>query len=543
MHGLPGEAGVERLARPGAGPFAPAPRRPRHDRSERRDRDGALSSTGMGYSHAERLSALDASFLELEDPRVHRHVGAVVVFEAAPLRGEDGGLDVDRIRELVDASLHGMPRYRQRLAHIPVFDWPVWVDDEHFNLLYHVRHVGLPRPGTERQLKRLAGQLLGQPLDRSKPLWELWVVEGLEGDRFAIVSKTHHCMIDGVGSAELMASSMQLAPDGAVPGAHGAPRWVPRPAPGPTDLFVAEAARRAGGVFGLARSVLAALRDPRGAVDTLREGAESVGEALVAGLRRSSPTPLNVEIGPHRRFDWLRFELAEVREVKERLGGTVNDVVLAVVAGALRHFLAARGEDVGALDFRVLLPVNVRRRGDRAMGNRVTLMATRLPLDEHEPGRRLQRVVEATRQLKRSHQARGVELIEEMSDWTATSLFTLMARLGVRSRPFNLVVTNVPGPQQTAYLLGAPLRAVYPLVPLYGNQALGIALFSYDGGLFWGLNADWDALPDLHEVAEALGTSFEQLRKAAADAPARRLPRSRRAARSRQPAAPKGPPA
>jgi WS/DGAT/MGAT family acyltransferase len=466
----------------------------------------------MAYAHYERLSALDASFLAIEDHNTPMHVGAVVVFEAGPLALPEGGVDIERIRALVEAML--VPRYRQRIARIPVTDHPVWVDDPRFNLHYHLRHLRLPAPGDERLLKRLSGHVMSLPLDRSKPLWELWVVEGLEGNRFAIISKTHHCMVDGVGTAELMASSMETSPDSTP---RQPRRWLPRPAPTPLDLLLGEIGRNARKGLAALNAARSASASPRGAARSLGEALEGLREATAAGLHRTSPTPLNVEIGPHRRFDWLRFALADVKDVKQRLGGTVNDVVLATVAGALRRFLRGRGEQVARLDFRALVPVNIRTQDEAgSFGNRIAMMTARLPLDEPDPRRRLDRVIETTRVLKSSKQARGVEILEEISDLGLTTLFAQFARMAARTRPFNVVVTNVPGPQFRAYLLGAPLLAAYPLVPLYRNQAVGIALFSYDGGLFWGLNADWDAVPDLHDLVEALGSEFEALRKLAA---------------------------
>jgi WS/DGAT/MGAT family acyltransferase len=351
------------------------------------------------------------------------------------------------------------------------------------------------------------------PLDRSKPLWELWVVEGLADNRFAIITKTHHCMIDGVGSAELMATSMATHPDSTL---RKRRRWRPRPAPGPLDLALGELRRTLGGGFAALRAAQHGLTHPRESARSLRDALAGVAEALAAAFHTSSPTPLNVEIGPHRRFDWLRFDLADVKDVKNRLGGTVNDVVLATVAGALRRFLRGRGEDVARLDFRAMIPVNIRTQQEAgAFGNRVAMLSARLPLAERDPRTRLRRVIETTLELKTSKQAKGVEVMEEISDLGLTSLFVQFARLTALTRPFNVVVTNVPGPQLQGYLLGAPLVEVYPLVPLYRNQALGVALFSYNGSLFWGLNADWDALPDLHDLVEALAVEFEALRKAA----------------------------
>jgi diacylglycerol O-acyltransferase len=465
----------------------------------------------MAATHYERLTALDASFLAIEDENCPMHIGAVGIFEPGPLMRVEGGLDVERFTRFVESVL--APRYRQRLAWMPVNRDPVWVDDARFNLHYHVRHVGLPHPGDERQLKRLAGHVMSLPLDRSRPLWELWVVEGLAERRFAVITKTHHCMVDGVGTSDLMTASMQVHPDASV----SEPRpWQPRPAPSDLGLAAGELRRRARLGLSALGAAADAMAHPRRALTALRQGVAGLGEIVGAGLHRVSPTPLNTEIGPHRRFDWLRYDLDDVKEVKNRLGATVNDVVLANVAGALRSFLMQRGEDVSHLDFRAMVPVNIRSQEESGrLGNRVATVAAELPLGEPDARQRLARVVATMREVKASHQVGGMEIMEEISDWGLTRLFIQFARLAALSRPFNIVVTNVPGPQIEAYLLGSPLREAYPLVPLFENQALGIALFSYHGGLFWGLNADWDALPDLHSVVEALALDFQELQKAA----------------------------
>jgi WS/DGAT/MGAT family acyltransferase len=465
----------------------------------------------MAYTHYERLSALDASFLGLEDESSHMHVGSVSVFEAAPLERE-GSLDVERIRQLVEGNLHKTPRYRQKLMWTPLTQHPVWVDDDRFNFSYHLRHVSLPPPGSERQLKRLAGRVMSQKLDLHKPLWELWLVEGLEGGRFATINKTHHCMIDGVSSAEMLSETMGTSPDGTLPEPHP---FVPRPAPSPSHLLRAEVGRRVDESLSLVRSVGRALGRPSESVRGLRDSTEAVAEAVRAGLRPASATPLNCAIGPHRRFDWLRMPLEEIKEIKNELGGTINDVVLALASGALRRFLVGRGGSVGGLDFRAMLPVNVRGPEDAGHGNRVAMMVARLPLEVADPGERLAAVTEITTELKQSRQAEGVETIEQVGDFVAPNLMIQVARLAARARPFNMTITNVPGPQYTLYMLAAPLREVYGLVPLYRDQALGMVLFSYDGGLFWGLNADWDAVPDLHDVVDALALEFDALRKRA----------------------------
>jgi diacylglycerol O-acyltransferase len=474
----------------------------------------------MSYSHYERLSALDATFLELEDENCHMHIGAVSLFDAAPVLKPDGGIDIDRIRALMEAGLHRVPRYRQRVAWTPIMKHPVWVDDARFNLHYHVRHTHLPVPGDERLLKRLVGRLMSQQLDRSKPLWEMWVVEGVEGNRFAIVTKVHHCMIDGIGSVELTGSVMRTTPDPDPRLEQPPPRWIPRPVPTRRELLLGEIQRRASIPLTTASAVGRALVDPRGAIRSAQDVVGGLRDALGSSFRAASPTPLNIDIGPHRRFDWTAMDLDVIKQIRNQFGGTVNDAVLAIASGALRRFLRQRGVQPDDLDFRAMLPVNFRDPEERtSFGNRVAMMVTRLPIDERDPRRRLQRVTEATAELKRSGQVKGVRTLEDLSDWAFTTLFAQFARLAARSRPYNVVVTNVPGPQFPVYVLGSPMRTCYPLVPLFRGQALGVALFSYDGRLYWGFNADWDGVPDLHDLIEAITTEFDTLAIAAGARP------------------------
>ena len=466
----------------------------------------------MAYRHADRLSALDASFLDLETPAVHMHVGSVGLFDPGPLARADGGLHFERVCELAEAALRRAPRFRQKLAFVPLTGRPVWVDDERFNLLYHLRHTALPVPGDVRRLKRLVGRIMSQKLDRSKPMWELWIVEGLDDGRFAVVSKVHHCLVDGISGVDLLSAFMGPDPEyRPEPGDH---RWIPRPAPAPLGLLGGEIARRAGLPLRLLQQASAAAREPRRSAATAAHAAGGFARSLGSALTPASETPFNVPIGPHRRFDWTRFDLGIVREVKERIGGTVNDVALACVAGAVRTTLASHGVSLDELDFRVFVPVSTRTAEQRGkLGNRVSLLVVPLPVGEADPARRAQRVVAETRRLKTSGQAEGTEAFEAISDWTSPALITGMSRLAASRRAYNLVVTNVPGPPMPIYLSGARMRTAYPLVPLFENQALGIALFSYDGGLHWGMNADWDALPDLHDFVETLEQEFETLRK------------------------------
>jgi WS/DGAT/MGAT family acyltransferase len=461
-------------------------------------------------SHHERLSALDASFLGIEDRCSHMHIGSVAIFESGPATGPERGIDPELVHHLVSVVLAGVPRYRQRVETMPLLGHPVWVDDASFNLHYHLRHTRLALPGDERQLKRLTGRLMSQQLDRGKPLWESWFIEGLAGERFAIVAKVHHCMVDGIGSLEVTTASLRSEP-GPDPRLTEQPRpFVPRPVPAGRDLLLSELRHRAAGALGFVGTSANALFRPRHAI----EAVTGVVEGLITGFHTASPTPLNVAIGPHRRFDWTAMDLGLVRAAKARLGGTVNDVVLAVVAGAMRRYLGQRGVDVDRLDFRAMVPVNLRA-GSAGVGNRVASVIARLPVEEPDARRRFERVHRETEAIKHSHQIDAGRAIEEITDWSFTTLLSQVTRLAVASQPFNLVVTNVPGPQFPLYFLGARMLECYPLVPIFHNQALGIALFSYDGRLFWGFNADWDAVPDLHALVGAVDEEFRLLVSAA----------------------------
>ena len=465
----------------------------------------------MARSHYERLNALDASFLGIEEPNARWHEGAVMVFERGPLAAEEGGVDAARISRYYEALLDKVDRYRQKLAWVPWFEHPVWVDDPSFNIRYHIRHISLPAPGDERTLKRVCGYLLSQPLDLAKPLWEVWIVDGLENDRFALVTKTHHCMVDGASGMSIMAALLKPHADESVPEAMD---WEPRPAPSGTWLFAAELERRLTAPLDLIKP----LRHPRQAFDDAREVISGVAESAKLGWKGVSDTIFNPDsIGPHRRFDWASMSLDEVKEVKNRMGGTVNDVVLAVAAGALGEFIRTHQGKTNEIDFRVLMPVNIRSENEtRRLGNRVAMMMADLPVGERDAKLRYEQVVSATTQLKQSNQARGVQWLQDFSDRIGGRLFVELSRMVTRVRPFNVAITNVPGPPIPLYMLGGRLEAIYPMVPLFSNQALGIAVMSCDGKVLWGFNSDWDSLPDLHDLVDHVKVSFEDLRKAAA---------------------------
>ena len=483
----------------------------------------------------ERLSALDASFVGLEDESYHMHVGSVMIFDAVPLRTSGGGIDIERIRGAIEAHLRFVPRFRQRLAYIPYERIPIWVDDDSFRLAYHVRHTALPQPGDERMLKRLVGRIMSQPLDRKRPLWEVWVVEGLQGDRFALISKTHHCMIDGISAADAM--SVILEPD---PDTETAPPqpWKPRPYPSDIKLVLDEIRRRAAQPPEALHAVRDALHHPMETMRELIEAATALVQAAVPALSPVSETPINVKVGPHRRFDWTDMQVADLKAVKNVLGGTLNDVVLATVAGALRAFFTQRGVDPNELEVRGLVPVSVRTQDEHGrLGNRVAEIIVPLPVKVRTPVARLRFVQQTTAAAKESHQAQGAQVLTSISDWTVPNLLVQAVRLGSKTHPYNLIITNVPGPQFPLYLQGALMRTAYPVVPLYENLGLVVGLFSYNGGLYWGINADWEQLLDLHDFVLAIESSFRELQDAArrasqrvASAPGRKHPRQPKAA-------------
>ncbi|MFI5315401.1 MAG: wax ester/triacylglycerol synthase family O-acyltransferase [Myxococcota bacterium] len=467
----------------------------------------------MASYRYELLSPQDAAFLAAEGPTTPMHIGAAFVAEAGPLETPDGGIDIARVRAFIGSRLHRIPRYRQRVAYTPLRKRPLWIDDRHFKVEYHVRHTALPRPGDAAQLKRLIGRVCAQPLDRGHPLWELWVVEGLQGGRrFALISKVHHCMVDGVSSTELLTLLMSARPNDEP---EAAPPFVPRPAPGARELARDE-------LLGIAQAPLEVASQIRGLFAPERraelgEALRAAGQLAARALLPASHTPLNREIGPHRRFDYFGLDLALVKAIKDKLGGTLNDVVLAAVAGAMRRFLQRRLVDVGSLDFRISAPVSVRSTSERGvLGNRVSAWIIRAPVGEPDPLRRLDAIRVATRRLKESNQALGADLLSAVTEWTGTTLLSLGTAFQNLGRPQNLIVTNVPGPQLRLYLVGAPLFEAYPIAPLFQNQAVIIALFSYDGRLFFGLNADSDGMPDLADLCADLRGAFDELAALAA---------------------------
>jgi diacylglycerol O-acyltransferase / wax synthase len=459
-------------------------------------------------NHLDRLTAVDASFLSNETSSSHMHVGAILIFEGPP------PLYVDLV-EHIRSRLNQVPRFRQRIVVPPLeAGRPLWADDVNFNLTYHIRHTGLPEPGGEDQLKQLAARVFSQQLDRSKPLWELWLVQGLERDRFAILTKTHHAMVDGVSGVDIGTVLFDLEP---VPKpVEHVDTWRPRPEPKTSTLVTRAATDLAAAPLKLVERAVEAVRNPETTARRIAEGLEGVGEVIGSFADPAPDVPLNQEIGPHRRFVWARSELATFKRIKDSLGGTVNDVVLAVVTGALREWLHSRGIRTEGLELRALVPVSIRSEDERGnLGNKIAVMRGPLPVYVEDPVRRLRVVSEQMEGLKRSKQALGAEVISRFNDFAPPTLLAQASRINFSTRLFNLIVTNVPGPQLPLYVLGREMEEIFPVAFLPQNHVLAVAIMSYNGRVGFGLLADYDSVEDAQMIAAGIDASLTELEEAA----------------------------
>jgi diacylglycerol O-acyltransferase len=470
----------------------------------------------MAQRHLDRLTPVDASFLHQEGPTSHMHVGGLTIVEGPPPSMED-------FLEQIRRRLHLVPRYRHKLAHTALDSGrPVWIDDPNFNLEYHVRHTALPAPGDWEALRSLTARVFSQQLDRSKPLWEMWLIEGLKDNRFALISKTHHALIDGIAGIDLATVLFDLSPD-PPPLRHSGRAWEPHNEPGVAGLVAAglRGAVRAG--IELAEGALDALSHPEHAFARAREAAEGIGEIVWAGLNPAPETPLNVDIGPHRRFVGVASRLEDFKLVKNAFGGTVNDVVLTVVAGALRSFLISRRVRTEGMELRALVPVSVRAEDEHHQGgNRIVVMRGPLPVYIADPVQRLRFVSDAMDGLKESKQALGAEVIAGAQNFAPPTILAQASRLNFSTRLFNLLVTNVPGPQFPLYVLGREMLEAYPVAFLPESHALAIAIMSYNGQMNFGLLGDFDALPDIDAIGQSIAeelTMLVSLAREAATAP------------------------
>ena len=460
--------------------------------------------------HLDRLTSIDASFLHQERRASHMHIGGLLLFEGpAPPFGDY----LDHVR----SRLHLVPRYRQKLATPPLQTGrPLWVDDPDFNLDYHVRHTALPAPGSEEQLLGLTSRVASQRLDRSKPLWEMWLIEGLADGRFAVISKTHHALVDGISGVDLASVIFDSERHPERAGDEELEPWRPQPEPSAADLVLAGARGAARTAAELATHAVVAASRPATSVNLLRDAAEGLGELVWAGLNPAPETPLNVTIGPHRRYAVVRQQLADYKEVKDALGGTVNDVVLTVVSGALAGWLRARGVQTRGLEMRALVPVSVRPTDQRhSLGNQLTAMRGPLPVYIDDPVARLRFVRHAMTGLKESKQAVGAATLAAVNSLAPPTVLAQASRLNFSTRLFNLLVTNVPGPQLPLYVLGRRLLDMFPVAFLPEDHALAVAIMSYHGSLDYGLLADYDAMPDVQLVADGIADSLAALLAAA----------------------------
>jgi WS/DGAT/MGAT family acyltransferase len=462
----------------------------------------------MPAAHMDRLSSLDLSFLTNETSSAHMHVGAVMIFEGPPPSYDD-------LAEHVRARLHLVPRFRQKLAYPPAqIGRPFWVDDPTFNLEYHLRHSALPAPGSEEQLRRMVGRIFSQQLDRSKPLWELWLVQGLTRKRFALLTKTHHAVVDGVSGVDIatVLFDLQPVPEPAEPDEG----WLPGPEPSRATMVARGVEDLAKAPIGLARRAERAIEHPERAVARVGAALEGIGELGWAFANPAPDVPLNLPIGSHRRFEWVRCDLGQLKLIKNVVGGTVNDVVLTVVSGALRAWLHGRGVRTEGLELRAQVPVSIRAADERGeLGNRLAAMRAPLPVYVEDPVARLGVVTESMRDLKSSKQAVGAEVISRFNDFAPPTLLAQAARINFSTRLFNVVVTNVPGPQMPLYVLGRELEDIFPVGFLPPNQALFIAVMSYNGEVNFGLLADYDAVDDVGVVGTAIEQALAELVQAA----------------------------
>jgi len=453
----------------------------------------------------DRLSPLDASFLQLEDATSHMQVAGTLIFAGKPPTYE-------WLLAHVESRLGLVPRYRQRVAEVPLAQArPRWVDDEHFDLRYHVRNTALPAPGTELELQVLAGRIFSHHMRRDRPLWEMWLVEGLDRGRFAIVSKTHHALVDGVSGMDIL--SVLFAPDEE----EESGPWRPEPAPSAAGLVTEALLERATNAGELVHPLRAAVRRPRMAVGRIAETLVGAGALAWAGLPPAPPTPYNAsQVGPDRRVTWTRTSLDDIKAIKNTLGGTVNDVVLTLVTLALRRHLTRRGEDIDELELKAFVPVSVRT-GDQSgtLGNKVSGVVTTLPVSSAEPAQCLATISAQMREVKHSGQAIGAQALTELSGFAPPTLLHEAYRLITHQRFVNLVVTNVPGPQFPYYLAGCEMTDLFPIVPLGGNLNLGIAVVSYNGALDFGLVGDFAVMHDLEDLADDFLAALRELKAAA----------------------------
>jgi WS/DGAT/MGAT family acyltransferase len=457
--------------------------------------------------HYERLTATDATFLRIETPHEPQHVGSLSVIDGGPLRDGSGRIRFDELCDHVARRLHRVPRLRQRIMEVPYGQGrPVWVDDAEFDVDYHVRLTSLPRPGDDEQLATLMGRLQSLSLDRARPLWEMWFVDGLEGDDVGLIIKTHHALGDGIANVDLALALVDLSPD--PPTDDEPPRWSPRPAPSAQRLLADTVADQLSRPMRLTRYAVRAMRAPKPVIDS----ATNVARTLVNFASKPDPAPWNQPVSPHRRWVHADVSLELARRVKDARRVSLNDVVLAACSGALREFLIDHDAGTDGRVLKAMVPVSTRgdeERGD-TLGNRVSLIVVDLPVGEPDPLERLDRIHAITSELKGSGYVDGAEAIIRIADGI-TPLAVPLTQLVSRQIPMNLVITNIPGPPVPLFLLGAKVLRTYPYVEVIDDEGLTIAVVSYESQLFFGITSDRDVIPDLADVAAGIERGFAAL--------------------------------
>jgi diacylglycerol O-acyltransferase len=478
----------------------------------------------------EWMSPMDSSFLHIENDTTPMHIGAVSIFAGPPPPFAE-------LRAMVAGKLDLVPRYRQKVRFVPLAAGPpIWIDDPHFSLDYHIRHTAIPAPGSELQLRQMAARVFSQALDRNKPLWELWTVEGMQDGRWALLSKVHHCMVDGVAATDLMSVMFSDETAAAKPSgspshadepadiAH-TPSWSARPEPSGLEVLARTVVRRASPA-GQLETLKQALRAPR---ETLRSAGEIARSAMAASpsLRPVAASSLTGAIGPHRRWSWAQVRLSDVKAVRAELGGTVNDVVLSVITNGFRELLDSRGEQVAAdRVLRTMVPVSVRRKGEKGVyNNRVSAVFAGLPVGLDDPAQRLAQIRAEMDGVKQTKQAVAGDVLSSLSGFAPPLLLALGSRLVTVSPRLNMhtATTNVPGPQQPVQTLGRRMLESYPFVPVVGSIRIVVAIFSYDGGLYFGVTGDYDGAPDIDVLTGGIERGMEDL--LALIAPPRAAPR------------------
>ena len=453
----------------------------------------------------DRLSPLDQTFLLLERDGQPMHIGGLMVFEGPAPKYED-------LCAHLDSRLDQVPRYRQRIQSVPLnIGQPIWVDDENFELEFHVRHTAVPKPGKAEQLQRLAGRLLSQRLDLDRPLWEIWLVEGLAKGRWALINKAHHAMIDGLSGHDIMEVILDPDPEGRETPPSS---WEPEPAPGTVGLVtdaVVDSVMRPGEHL---TRIVSRVSHPREFAEHM--AVRAVGSTSVGSRLLSTETTLGGTIGQHRRWGWVEGDLDTIKAVKNAFGGTVNDVILTAVTGGFRELLASRGIDMRPLQIQSMIPVSMRMPGDSTGGNQVSAMFAQLPIGVDDPVERLHAMTRQMDRVKKSGTPLTVDSIIGLADFVPPMLFATAGRVAanVNLRAFDTVTTNVPGPQIPLYLLGRELQTLIPFVPLGPGVRISTAIVSYNGTINFGVTADYDSVRDLPVFLDGVSKTLDGLRRA-----------------------------